>query len=101
LNVSFSLQNVLLQSEEELMSKRASELVSEGAASKPKKTIGKMKVQGTRHIHLFHLNTVSAAIFCLLLMKISRKLVHPIGCWIVACAQFGLIQKMPLGINLT
>ncbi|PWZ22658.1 hypothetical protein Zm00014a_009860 [Zea mays] len=40
-----SLQNVLLQSEEELMSKRASELVSEGAASKPKKTIGKMKVQ--------------------------------------------------------
>nr|CAB3448038.1 unnamed protein product [Digitaria exilis] len=42
---TFSLQNVLLQSEEELMSKRASELVSEGAASKPKKTIGKMKVQ--------------------------------------------------------
>jgi hypothetical protein len=43
---SFSLQNVLLQSEEELMAKRTSELVSEGAATKPKKTIGKMKVQG-------------------------------------------------------
>jgi hypothetical protein len=34
------------------MSKRASELVSEGAASKPKKTIGKMKVQGTK-INIF------------------------------------------------
>ncbi|TVU28606.1 hypothetical protein EJB05_20129 [Eragrostis curvula] len=42
---TFCLQNVLLQSEEELMAKRTSELVSEGAASKPKKTIGKMKVQ--------------------------------------------------------
>jgi hypothetical protein len=46
LRVSFSLQDVLLQSEEELMTKRASELVTEGAPSKPKKTIGKMKVQG-------------------------------------------------------
>lgn len=44
--VSFSLQNVLLQSEEELMAKRTSELASEGAAMKPRKTIGKMKVQG-------------------------------------------------------
>uniref|UniRef100_A0ACD5YQX9 Uncharacterized protein n=1 Tax=Avena sativa TaxID=4498 RepID=A0ACD5YQX9_AVESA len=42
---TFSLQDVLLRSEEELMTKRASELVTEGAASKPKKTIGKMKVQ--------------------------------------------------------
>ncbi|KAG8059356.1 hypothetical protein GUJ93_ZPchr0002g23236 [Zizania palustris] len=42
---TFCLQNVLLQSEEELMAKRTSELVSEGVASKPKKTIGKMKVQ--------------------------------------------------------
>jgi hypothetical protein len=41
------LQDVLLRSEEELMTKRASELVTEGAASKRKKTIGKMKVQGT------------------------------------------------------
>uniref|UniRef100_A0A0D9VLB6 Uncharacterized protein n=1 Tax=Leersia perrieri TaxID=77586 RepID=A0A0D9VLB6_9ORYZ len=40
-----SLQNVLLQSEEELMAKRTSELVSDGVPSKPKKTIGKMKVQ--------------------------------------------------------
>jgi hypothetical protein len=29
------------------MAKHTSELVSEGAATKPKKTIGKMKVQGT------------------------------------------------------
>lgn len=46
LHVSFSLQDVLLRSEEELMSKQASERVTEGAASKPKRTIGKMKVQG-------------------------------------------------------
>ncbi|XP_058088155.1 uncharacterized protein LOC131235065 [Magnolia sinica] len=42
---AFGLQQVLLQSEEELLAKRSSELVSEGAAPKPKKTIGKMKVQ--------------------------------------------------------
>ncbi|KAH9756320.1 Pesticidal crystal cry8Ba protein [Citrus sinensis] len=39
------LQNVLLQSEEELMVKPSSEPTSEGAAPKPKKVIGKMKVQ--------------------------------------------------------
>ncbi|KAI6687867.1 hypothetical protein NL676_024695 [Syzygium grande] len=42
---AFSLQKVLLQSEEELLSKRSAELASEGAAPKPKKIIGKMKVQ--------------------------------------------------------
>lgn len=42
---AFGLQQVLLQSEEELLAKRSSELASEGAAPKPKKTIGKMKVQ--------------------------------------------------------
>lgn len=42
---AFGLQNVLLQSEEELMVKRSSEPTSEGAAPKPKKVIGKMKVQ--------------------------------------------------------
>ncbi|KAL5992642.1 hypothetical protein ACLOJK_013561 [Asimina triloba] len=42
---AFGLQQVLLQSEEELLAKRSSELVSEAAAPKPKKTIGKMKVQ--------------------------------------------------------
>ncbi|KAF8023348.1 hypothetical protein BT93_F0754 [Corymbia citriodora subsp. variegata] len=42
---AFSLQQVLLQSEEELLSKRSAELASEGAAPKPKKVIGKMKVQ--------------------------------------------------------
>ncbi|KAK9284724.1 hypothetical protein L1049_023901 [Liquidambar formosana] len=41
----FGLQQILLQSEEELLAKRSSELVSEGAAPKPTKTIGKMKVQ--------------------------------------------------------
>ncbi|XP_057986527.1 uncharacterized protein LOC110641989 [Hevea brasiliensis] len=40
-----SVQNVLLQSEEELLAKRSSELVNEGATPKPKKIIGKMKVQ--------------------------------------------------------
>ncbi|KAF2283904.1 hypothetical protein GH714_017082 [Hevea brasiliensis] len=42
---SFGLQQVLLQSEEELLAKRSSELISEGAAPKSKKTFGKMKVQ--------------------------------------------------------
>ncbi|KAI5654995.1 hypothetical protein M9H77_32182 [Catharanthus roseus] len=42
---AFNLQQVLLQPEEELMSKRASELPTDGAAPKPKKMVGKMKVQ--------------------------------------------------------
>ncbi|XP_057490269.1 uncharacterized protein LOC130776172 [Actinidia eriantha] len=42
---AFSLQQVLLQSEEELLAKRSSELASEGTAPKPKKMVGKMKVQ--------------------------------------------------------
>lgn len=41
-----SLRQILLQSEEELLAKRSPELVSEGAGPKPKKIIGKMKVQG-------------------------------------------------------
>ncbi|KAJ9146509.1 hypothetical protein P3X46_028765 [Hevea brasiliensis] len=45
LREAFGVQNVLLQSEEELLAKRSSELVNEGAAPKPKKIIGKMKVQ--------------------------------------------------------
>ncbi|KAL5714311.1 hypothetical protein ACHQM5_016292 [Ranunculus cassubicifolius] len=42
---AFGLQQVLLQSEEELLAKRSTGLTSEGAAVKPKKIIGKMKVQ--------------------------------------------------------
>ncbi|KAL3514254.1 hypothetical protein ACH5RR_026971 [Cinchona calisaya] len=42
---AFNLQQVLLQSEEELMTKRSSELPTEGSAAKPKKMVGKMKVQ--------------------------------------------------------
>ncbi|KAM7514512.1 hypothetical protein LguiA_004095 [Lonicera macranthoides] len=45
LRSAFCLQQVLLQSEEELMVKRSSEPASEGAAPKPKKMVGKMKVQ--------------------------------------------------------
>ncbi|CAN0873389.1 hypothetical protein LINGRAHAP2_LOCUS10360 [Linum grandiflorum] len=45
LRETFGVQNVLLQSEEELLSKRSCELAGEGAATKPKKIIGKMKVQ--------------------------------------------------------
>lgn len=41
-----SLKQALLQPEEDLLRKMSSELVSEGAAVKPKKTFGKMKVQG-------------------------------------------------------
>ncbi|GMH00239.1 hypothetical protein Nepgr_002078 [Nepenthes gracilis] len=42
---AFGLQQTLLQSEEEILAKRTSELATEGAAPKPKKMIGKMKVQ--------------------------------------------------------
>ncbi|XP_044475499.1 uncharacterized protein LOC123203264 isoform X2 [Mangifera indica] len=42
---AFGLQQVLLQSEEELLLKRTSEPAKEGAVPKPKKVIGKMKVQ--------------------------------------------------------
>ncbi|XP_074560041.1 uncharacterized protein LOC141816107 isoform X1 [Curcuma longa] len=45
LREAFSVRQVLLQSEEELLAKRSSELVCEGAGPKPKKIIGKMKVQ--------------------------------------------------------
>ncbi|XP_023524025.1 uncharacterized protein LOC111788085 isoform X1 [Cucurbita pepo subsp. pepo] len=42
---AFGLRQVLLQSEDELLVKRTSELANEGAPTKPKKTIGKIKVQ--------------------------------------------------------
>lgn len=42
---AFGLQQILLQSEEEILAKRGSEVVVEGAPQKPKKIIGKMKVQ--------------------------------------------------------
>lgn len=45
---AFGLQQVLLQSEEEMLVKRSSELPTEGAAPKPKKMVGKMKVQVKR-----------------------------------------------------
>lgn len=45
LRSTFGLQQVLLQSEEELLVKRASEIGSKGAGQKPKKMVGKMKVQ--------------------------------------------------------
>ncbi|XVE86848.1 hypothetical protein DITRI_Ditri18aG0068200 [Diplodiscus trichospermus] len=45
LRKAFGLQKVLLQPEEELLANRSSELVSEAAAPKSRKSIGKMKVQ--------------------------------------------------------
>ncbi|KAE8710856.1 hypothetical protein F3Y22_tig00110319pilonHSYRG00486 [Hibiscus syriacus] len=45
LRYTFGLQQVLLQSDEELMEKRSSELTNEAAAPEPKKMVGKMKVQ--------------------------------------------------------
>lgn len=45
LRSAFGLQQILLQSEEEILAKRGSELAVEGAPQKPKKMIGKMKVQ--------------------------------------------------------
>ncbi|CAI0421981.1 unnamed protein product [Linum tenue] len=49
LRTAFGLQHVLLQPEEELLANRtSSELVTEGATPKPKKTCSKMKVQVRR-----------------------------------------------------
>ncbi|TYG46278.1 hypothetical protein ES288_D11G244300v1 [Gossypium darwinii] len=45
LRKAFGLRQVLLQPEEELLAKQSSELVSEAAAPKSKRFIGKMKVQ--------------------------------------------------------
>ncbi|XP_021740327.1 uncharacterized protein LOC110706680 [Chenopodium quinoa] len=45
LRSAFGLQQILLQSEEEILAKRGSEVAVEGAPQKPKKIIGKMKVQ--------------------------------------------------------
>ncbi|KAJ7958937.1 Pesticidal crystal cry8Ba protein [Quillaja saponaria] len=42
---AFGLRKVLLQSEDEIMMKRTSDISREGVAPKPKKVIGKMKVQ--------------------------------------------------------
>ncbi|CAE6178788.1 unnamed protein product [Arabidopsis arenosa] len=48
LREAFGLQQLLLQSEEELLAKRSSQAPHEGVAPKPKKNIGKMKVQVRR-----------------------------------------------------
>ncbi|GAB2260428.1 hypothetical protein Droror1_Dr00011283 [Drosera rotundifolia] len=45
LRSSFSLQPVLLQSEEEILSKQASDITVDGVIPKPKKMIGKMKAE--------------------------------------------------------
>ncbi|KAH9712772.1 hypothetical protein KPL71_020147 [Citrus sinensis] len=53
-----SLRQVLLQSEEELLAKQSSELISEGAALKSKKTCGKLKVQELIRQHFSNLNSM-------------------------------------------
>ncbi|XAR48510.1 hypothetical protein NMG60_11031358 [Bertholletia excelsa] len=42
---AFGLQQVLLQSEEELLEKRTSDIATEGTPARPKKMVGRMKVQ--------------------------------------------------------
>ncbi|KFK34615.1 hypothetical protein AALP_AA5G168700 [Arabis alpina] len=48
LREAFGLQQLLLQSEEEMLAKRTSQALHEGVAPKPKKNYGKMKVQVRR-----------------------------------------------------
>ncbi|CAO2834467.1 unnamed protein product, partial [Amaranthus hypochondriacus] len=48
LRSAFGLQQILLQSEEEILAKRGSELAVEGGPQKPKKMIGTMKVQARK-----------------------------------------------------
>ncbi|KAH9664406.1 hypothetical protein KPL70_019997 [Citrus sinensis] len=55
---AFGLRQVLLQSEEELLAKQSSELISEGAALKSKKTCGKLKVQELIRQHFSNLNSM-------------------------------------------
>ncbi|XP_028548411.1 uncharacterized protein LOC110106944 [Dendrobium catenatum] len=50
LRKAFGLQKILLQSEEELLGQPSSGLSSEGIISKPKKVIGKIKIQGMNGI---------------------------------------------------
>ncbi|KAJ1699717.1 hypothetical protein LUZ63_008229 [Rhynchospora breviuscula] len=45
---AFGLKNILLQPEEELLARNSSELVNEGSVSKPKKAIGRLKIQVRR-----------------------------------------------------
>lgn len=59
--MDLSLRQVLLQSEEELLAKQTSELASEKAAPKPKKIIGKMKVQGSTLCYLFNTHDLSVS----------------------------------------
>lgn len=56
LRKAFGLRQVLLQPEEELLAKQSSELVSEAAAPKSKRFIGKMKVQVRKVKMGYHLS---------------------------------------------
>lgn len=67
-----SLEQVLLQSEEDLLSKRSSDIVSEGVAPKSKKIIGKMKVQGIV-MFLFLLVLIFSSVLFIILVSLYIK----------------------------
>ncbi|KAF5942663.1 hypothetical protein HYC85_020305 [Camellia sinensis] len=69
---TFSLQQVLLQSEEELLVKRSSEHASEGTARKPKKMVGKMQGSSVT-------NCSEAFVHCAV-RRVKMALDPPTGC---------------------
>ena len=82
---------MLLQSEEELLAKQTSELAGEKAAPKPKKMVGKMKVQGKVkcRLHIASLQVVgyksflNYIVFCAV-RKVKMALDPPTGCSITS-----------------
>ena len=74
LEKKYSLEQVLLQSEEELLARRSSDIVSEGVAPKPKKIIGKMKVQSIVMYFLFFIfHFLFLCIFIMLALSLYVK----------------------------
>ncbi|KAL7143913.1 hypothetical protein ABFS83_08G223200 [Erythranthe nasuta] len=77
---AFGLKHILLQSEEELMTKDSSELVSEGASIKTKKTIGKIKVQ---------------------VRKVKMGVDPPNGCTFISLKSTSMVKLESLQLRLT
>lgn len=64
-----SLQRILLQSEEELLAQRSCKVTNEVPVVKPKKTVGRMKVQ-SEIVSLFvmHLSSLNFVQYCCLMV---------------------------------
>lgn len=73
-NKTFSLQNYFLESEEELLGNRTSSLVTETAAPKFKRSVGKLKLQGIFSISFFSSHLIcSYDLKCLVHQLVGSK----------------------------